>query len=87
MPPENHLSIRKGVRKDLRGGFYDDSDFQFGREARREKNLDVYDAETFDMLSNLYLPAIQRIDGNGRRGRKKRRENGIGRDHRHRRSD
>jgi hypothetical protein len=58
MPPENHLSTRKGVRKDLRGGFYDDSDFQFDREAKKGKSLDVCGVGSFDVLSDLYLPDI-----------------------------
>jgi hypothetical protein len=92
MPPENYLTTRKGVRKDLKGGIYekndkdeDSNDFQFYRKGEGRKILDACEEESFDRLFDLYLFfIIQRIHGSSRRGRKKRRENGVGRNHRHR---
>jgi hypothetical protein len=65
MPPKNYLTTRKGVRKDLRGGFYeksdkddDSKDFQLYKKWKRGKTLDVREEEDFDRLFDLHLPAV-----------------------------
>jgi hypothetical protein len=65
MPPKNYLTTRKGVRKDLRGGFYgkndkedDSNDFQLYNKWEKGKTLVVREEESFGRLFDLYLPVV-----------------------------